>query len=293
MKLDYDLLIAETPPPRQERLNLGLIVWRDGHPEIHADVSARRLAALDPNYPRMPIFRQLIDGTLTESIRQSLSELPDIESRRSLLGFLLPPLKTVPGGELFSEGSDSDFTPAIERVMQLLVRLQPITVRIERSAPRASRLETQLRTWLRSAKLLGRTMDELSRNRVVAQYPVSIEADVYADFAFKNGSLNVIETLDLRGVDHVTSALRNTAAFKSITLDMARDVVGENGKRLGVVAAGDYGSVKSAIRLFERNTDELYALDSADDAQRLADRLASGLHLSGGLLKPVRLLERA
>lgn len=281
MKLDYDLLIAETPLPRQERINIGLLIWHDGLPEIRADVSERRLAALDPNWPRLPIFRALIDGTLQDSLRRHLGAIDDMAARRAMLDFLLTPMKAVCGGELFD--TEGDFEPAIERALRALVTLPEPTVKPARTKPRGSRLDTQLRAWLRGAKLMGRHMDDLSKGRVVAQFPVSVEADVYADFAFKNGALNVIETLDLRGADHVTPALRNMAAYKSLTLDMAREAVGEDGRRLGVIAAGDYQAMRSAVRIFERNADEVFAIDSPADAQRLADLLAQGLHLPDGL----------
>jgi hypothetical protein len=283
MKLPYDLLIAESAPPRCERINIGLVIWRNGMPEIVFDATKSRLSAIDPNFPRLPIFRQLADGTLMPSLHDTLTALPSMEPRRSLLGLLLAPIKAVPGGELFAE--DGDFSAAIERLMNTLVRRQQITVKAP-ARKIGSRLEIQFKQWLRHAKILGHSMEDLSRHRVVSQFPVSVEADVYADFAYKNGALHVLETLDLRGVDHVTSTLRNTAAYKSLTLDMARDVVGENGQRIGIVAASDYSSVKSAMRLFERNADRLFSLDSPSDAQSLADLLAHGLHIDGGLIQP-------
>lgn len=289
MKLDYDLLIAETPLPRQERINIGLIVWRDAMPELRVETSARRLATLDPNWPRLPIFRQLLEGTLGEALRQHLCALPDVAARRTMLSFLLSPMKALPGGELFAD-EHGDFASAIDRAMHTLVGLPTITIKQERAPQRRSKLEVELRAWLRSANLLGRNMQDLSKSRVVSQFPVAVDADVYADFAYKNGALHVIETLDLRGVDHVTHSLRNTAAFKSLTLDMAREVVGSKGRRLGVVAASDYGAVRGALKLFERNADEVFSLDNPKDAQRLADLLADSLHLDGGLL-PVTLLD--
>jgi len=286
MKLDYHLLTAETPRPRNEHINLGIVVWQDDQPHFHVDVVPARLAALDPNYPRLPIFRQLADGTLQAALSARMAELPDRAARFTLMEFLLAPMRLLPGGELYSD--DGDFAPAIERLLDALVRRPAISVKAAARPPRQTKLTRQLKDWFKQAKVMGRNMDDLSRSRVVEQYPVSVESDVYADFAYKNGNLHVIETLDLRGVDHITPSLRNNAAFKSITLDMAREVVGE-GKRLGIVAASDYASVKSAVRLFERNADDIYSLDSPNDVQRLATLLASGLHIDGGLLPPDRL----
>lgn len=279
--LDYDLLIAETPIPRAERINIGLILWRNGRPEFLVDrTSQRRLSALDPNWPRLQIFRQLADGTLEDALSNTLDKLEDIQSKRAVLGMLISPMKAIPSGQLFSQ--DADFTNVIDRAMNSLVRRSPLVVKAERRKA-VSKLQTQMKHWFRDSKILGRNMEDLSKNRVVSNFPVSVDADVYADFAYKNGALHVIETLDMRGAEHVTTGLRNTAAFKSITLDMAADVVG-NGKRIGIVAASDYPAIKSALRLFERNADEVFSMDSPDDTQRLANLLSTGLHIDGGLI---------
>lgn len=281
MKLEYDLLVAESPLPRNERINVGIVLWKESGFEIICSTSASRLASLDRNYPRISIFKELISGTLGDSIAEQLSDKNlSVESARIMLGFLIKPLRTVPGGVMFSD--DGDFTNEIERTLDALVRPSKFTVKIK-SVRKSNKLESQFKHWLRSSKIMGRTMEDLSKHRVVPQYPVSVEADVYADFAYKNGALHVMETLDMRGATHVTGSLRNTAAFKSITLDMAADVVG-SGKRIGIVAASDYSAIKSALKLFERNADEVFSMDSPNDTQRLANLLSTGLHIDGGLI---------
>lgn len=287
MKFDFDVLAAVSPAPRGEFLNIGLAVWIDGLPEIRADVSPSRLAAVDPNYPRLPVFRSLLEGTLNAELAPLLTPShnnPD--ALRMLFDTLVAPIQRVSQGALFCEPGELE--GAIDDTLNRLVRRQALTIRQDHPRRPASKLQSQLKSWMRGAKIMGRSMDDLSKRRIVSNYPVSVEADVYADFAYKNGALHVIETLDLRGVEHVNSTLRNTAAFKSITLDLARDIVGERGQRIGIVAATDYAAIRPVLRLFERNSDEIFAIDSPSDAQRFADLLARGLHIDGGLL-PVEL----
>lgn len=57
-----------------------------------------------------------------------------------------------------------------------------------------------------------------------------------------------------------------------------------NGKRIGLVAASDYSTIKPALCIFERNTDDLFSMDSPTDTQRLADLLSQDLKIGGGLL---------
>lgn len=281
MKLEYDLLVAESPLPRNERINVGIVLWKESGFEIYSDISTSRLSAIDRNYPRIAVFKELLAGTLGNSITEKLSDKKlNKDSARMMLGFLIKPLRAISGGVMFSE--DGDFTDEIERTLDALVRPSKFSIKIK-STRKSNRLESQFKHWLRASKIMGRTMDDLSKHRIVPQYPVSVDANVYADFAYKNGALHVIETLDMRGANHVSSTLRNTAAFKSITLDMAGDVVGD-GKRLGVIAASDYSAIKPALKLFERNADDLFSLDSPGDTQRLANLLSTGLHIDGGLI---------
>ena len=289
MNFDFDVLAAFSPAPRHEFLNIGMVVWRNGLPEIHSDFSDMRLDAIDGNYPRLSIFRSLKTGALEDDLRPLLEPLRDTpDALRMLFDSLISPMRRHGSGEIFCE--PEDLGAHVERFMNLLVRRTPPVMKLGRKK-RMTRLESDIRYWMSKARIMGRSMEDLSRGRVVAHYPISVEADIYADFAYKNGSLHVIETLDLRGVEQLTTGLRNAAAFKSITLDIAKDNQ-SIGHRIGVVAASDYSAVRSAIRLFERHSDELFSLDDPRDSQRFADQLANELHLDGGLI-PVDLSKRS
>jgi hypothetical protein len=289
MNFDFDVLAAFSPVPRGEFLNIGIVVWRDGLPEIHSDFSDTRLGAIDGNYPRLSIFRSLKAGSLNDDLRPLLEPLRNTpDAMRMLFDSLISPMRCHDSGKIFCD--PKDLGTHVERFMNLLVRRASPVIKLGRKK-RMTKLESDIRNWMSKAKIMGRSMEDLSRGRVVAQYPISVESDIYADFAYKNGSLHVIETLDLRGVEQLTTGLRHAAAFKSITLDIAKD--NQNIERcIGVVAASDYSAVRPAIRLFERHSDELFSLDDPRDSQRFADLLANGLHLDGGLI-PVDLSRRA
>lgn len=283
MKFDYEVLVAVSPLPRGEFLNIGLVVWRNDFPEIYAGVTPQRLAALDPNYPRLPIFKTLMAGESNAQITPLLEPVRHTkEALRMLLDMLIAPMKRGSGGEIYCD-SEAELDARIQQLMEKLVLRQALTVPGGTPRPqKSSRLNSQMKDWFRQAKIMGRHMDDLARHRIVECYPVAVDADAYADFAYKNGALHVIETLDLRGKDHLTPAMRNTAAFKGVVLDMAREVVGD-GKRLAIVAASDYAAVKGAVRMFSRNADDLFSMDSPADRQRLADLLAAGLHIEAGI----------
>lgn len=284
MSTPFTVLRVQPDRMRGESVNIGLVVFLPGGAvmaRVEADMA--RLRALDANLPRLPILQDL-----AQDIEARISALPTRDMQQLMLRDFYAPVRADEHLGSLEADTPEALEEHIEGMMNRLVRKPALTVRESAQRPRKpSKLDSQMKAWFKGAKLLGRHMDDLARHRIVESYPVAVDADAYADFAFKNGALHVIETLDLRGADHLTPGLRNTAAFKGVVLDMARDVVGE-GKRIGVVAAADYATMKGAVRLFERNADELFSLDSPADRQRLADLLARGLHL-GTALAPIEL----
>jgi hypothetical protein len=98
--------------------------------------------------------------------------------------------------------------------------------------------------------------------------------------------VHVIDTLDLRGVGHLTAGHRGQAAVKGITLDEAREQLGADSRRIAVVAASDYGVARPAIRLLERYATDTYDLATARERERLAAFIGGALHPQQPLAAP-------
>lgn len=267
---------------RGERLNVGLLLMNpDGKCEVRLHIVRDRLAALDPN------LTAISWESWAKHVMETINQLPQ-ELVPAWLERGLNPVHADSHDGVFIASSAAEFE---EQVQMLLERLVIRPTRQHR-APRSkgkqpTQLQAQFKNWFKGAQILGRSMEDISRHQIVQEYPVSLETDSFADFAFKNGALHILETLDLRGVDHLTARLRNQAAFKSIVLDQASAVTVGGGRRIAVVAATDYASVKPAIRLIERSADDLISMDSPNDVQRLVEHLTVSLHLSGQLQMPI------
>ncbi|USE78867.1 DUF3037 domain-containing protein [Cupriavidus gilardii] len=263
---------------RGERVNVGLsTVDPSSTVRIHLHVNRDRLRALDPNLTA-------IDWeNWAEQAETLLNSLPESARTQWLCTGLAPVIADKEFG--WFKASQDGYDTMVDQLLERLV-LKPRKVAERRKSGRqATHLQAQLRNWFKAEKIMGKSMDDLSRHRIVEEFPVSIETDSFADFAFKNGALHIMETLDLRHVDHLTARLRNQAAFKSVVLDQARDVVGD-GKCIAIVAATDYQAVKPALRMIERNADEVLSIDSPQDVERLATRLSEALHLPNLLVPP-------
>jgi hypothetical protein len=266
---------------RGERFNIGLAVFHpDQSVSLHLDVSRERLKALDPN---LSVIKWDLWAT---QARDLLEQLP-YEARLNWLKTAFTPITADAELGWFRAANDQEVRDNIESLLKRLVSRPRRLIRAERTkGSQPTRLQSQLKNWFKAQHILGKSMDDLAKNRIVEEYPVSIDTDSYADFAFKNGALHIIETMDLRGVDHLTARLRNQAAFKSIVLDQARDVTQGGGQRIAILAASDYGAVKSAVKMIERNADDVVSMDNPGDVDRLILKLSNALHLQNQIAPP-------
>jgi hypothetical protein len=175
----------------------------------------------------------------------------------------------------FTEIGEGGSAAELERLLTWLVRPRATSLRRRRSATKkANRLNIELRQWLKQAKAYSTKVEDLRRHRVVANYPVDPQTELYADFALMNGQLHVMEVMDLRGIDRLSTALRGEAALKGITLDEARG----KANPIGVLAASDYGIAKPAINMINRYASDVFDLGSLAERTRFASFVASSLH---------------
>lgn len=261
---NFVLLRANPDPIRHESLNVGVVVFDGTNTSVQIDASKNRLSALHPDYGRL-------DLTLWEEQIQTELRKHPTESQLFLLTLLCAPFKV---DREFGQTIGYDATSQAQSLFTRLVKTQRPSIALEKkSVVRQTKLTRELRDWFKTAKVFSSKFEDLSKHRVVANYPVSPVSDLYADFALMNGKLHVVETLDLRGIEHLTPSMRGGAAIKGITLDE----IGDNDNAIAVIAASDYGVAKPAISLLSRYADDLYDLSTQGERQRLADFIATSL----------------
>lgn len=101
-----------------------------------------------------------------------------------------------------------------------------------------SRLDTSLKNWLKSEDILAKDETEMAHKFVSGYVSPGLVAPV--DFAARNGTLHLVETLDLRGK---SSSLKNKksgeAAMAAINLERARIKLDGNVRRYFIYFADD------------------------------------------------------
>jgi hypothetical protein len=215
-------------------------------------------------------------------------KLSDVGQQIALLPLLAHPFTpdAEPG---ITEVDCDDPRATLDQLMkwQVLPKVKSLRVRREK-AKRLPRLTIELRQWLKHAKAFSTNIEDLSRRRVVANYPIDPNADLYADLALMNGKLNVMEVMDLRWIDKLTPGARGEAAVKGITLDEAKP----HANALAIIAASDYAVAKPAIHLMSRYANDVFDLGSMSERDRFAGFIAKSLHRSDLLGEVLTLKDR-
>ena len=262
---NYVLLRAVSSVLRFEMLNAGVIVFDEKNTCVRIDSSKKRLRALHPDFGRINL------SLWAEQIQDELRKHPEGMQRNILPMMCAPFIVDKVSGETIGQdaSSQADF------LFSQFVERQGATLTVSKNPTiKHTKLIRELRDWLKASRLFSSNVEDLSNHRVVANYPVIPVADLYADFALMNGKLHVIETLDLRGVNHLTPTMRGDAAIKGITLDEAK----KYGNAIAVFTASDYGIARPAISMISRYADDLYDLSTQTERQRFADFMATSLH---------------
>lgn len=277
MSYPFTVLRVQPDRMRAESVNIGLLVFLpNGKVMARLGIDTYRLRALDSNLARLPIF-----DNLQEEIETRLNELPSRDMQTMVLRDLFSPV--VPDSQLgnIEANNPAELEERLGYLMTRLIKRPTVTLSAQKQPAlrKTSKLNGTLRDWFKQAKILSRKADDLPKHKVVANYPISAANDLYAEFALKNGEVHVIETVDLRRHDKMTEAVRKEAAIKSIILDQAKEVFGQGGKRIAVVAADDYAAMRPALGIVTRYADDIVAIESNNDKQRLADFIQQSLHM--------------
>ena len=268
----YVVLRACSDQARGEQLNAGIVLFTPEGPLVSIGRDKARLKALHPDFAALGV-----DGW-AEGLQHALRSLgQSAEQQQALLQICAHPFKVDTEHGMTMLNLD-DPRETLDKLMAWLVDVPVRTLHALRAEKkkRPTRLQAEIAIWLRSAKLLSTKVEDLSKGRVVLNYPIDPAADLYTDFALRNGELHVIETLDLRGVDRLTPTLRGDAAIKGLTLDEAGDKI--KGKRLAVFSASDYTVSKPAIWMFSRSADVVLNMHDETDRRSFADFISASLH---------------
>lgn len=207
----YSLIRAMPDPRRGEWVNIGVCVYLQGRLDIRVLRNLSKLRVLAPS----------VDATILDRLDETWNRwaqgIASAEERQRTLA-TFPLAQASPLGAFIS--SPATYDAAVESLMRDLVAPPPVP----RETDQPTRLETTLRNQFRRACILGTEAGDIDRHRVVPRYPIDASANLYADFALRNGKLRITETIDFRVErSRLRTDKHSRAALKCVTLAKAAE----------------------------------------------------------------------
>lgn len=280
--IPFTLLRVRPDEIRGETMNVGLVTFSPEGSRVYFDAPPTRLKAFHPD------FEHINGEQWARELEEILPKIGDVESQINWLqhgmGSVIADAEI---GHLYGETPET-ITDMVEQILERFVHIpeREIAVPARHYAPSRSALKTQLKSWFRKSNVFSTKVSDLSQHRIVPNYPVDAADDLYADFAMKNGSIHVLEVMDLRGIERVTRSLRGEAGLTAVLLDQVRKRFSEGSRRIAITAADDYKTVASLVNLVSGYADDVVAIESSSDRQRLADFVSAALHAKSPLILP-------
>lgn len=258
-------------PSRDERLNVGLIIFHKNSVDIHLSKRLDRVRALSA----------ALD---IDQVRDSLANLSNLDSYARSVGAntpaerlaeiaLVAPVKFSSLGLIHSPSS-SEYEVAIASLLQKLVEPEPALIKASKGRP--SKLLATLKRAFRQERVLALKGEGLSSHRILSKHPI---ADGYeADLILKNGLMHIFETADASGEDLTPRKIIADIAVSALVFEQARMTFGETetktklvyqaSSRLETIAA-------SALHLAEHQGAELINWESNDDRLKFIAHVSS------------------
>lgn len=260
----FSLLRVAASPPRDERLNVGLAIFRDGSLDIRLLRSLGKLNALSLAYDPDSI-RSAADAL--KDLDSSLSSSTDSEEARlkrleQFAAFEFSPIAN------FNAQSSDAYEQQISFLLRSFVEPEPAPKKVSRG--KGTKLNVALRNAFKNDRVLALKGEDLGAHRVVPN--VELATGLIADFVLKNGAMHIIETVDASGDTSTAIRAVKDIALSALTIEQARMTYGEDstvGRLVYHASAETEVMATSALLAAEHQRIELINWASADDQRKL------------------------
>lgn len=231
----YSLLRLHPYPQRSEHLNIGVVVFRGDGVRVHLADNLKKVRAFAPQVD-LEILRGWPDE-LQERLAQCQS--PEQAKEKLALWGSMQQLSEQTGH--FTYHNDRDYALRVAGVLSRMV--DPVQKRAQPGALPKTRLELELKNTFSTYGWLSASPDDVD-HCVAHRHVLDPNTGLRADFAVRNGKLNIIEAVDFRVANPLDK--REAAQAKALVLALRPDAV-----RYAVVSGGDGKESLPAIRLLE------------------------------------------
>ncbi|WP_410480714.1 DUF3037 domain-containing protein [Pseudomonas plecoglossicida] len=242
-------------PKRGEIINLGLVVFNESKLDIRTLSAAAKARMLDGTSDLADL------ESLKSGLERIASWAESAEQATQFLSTFVESRAYLSNIDVFILDDINQYERRVSNLFNDLVR--PFSSK-ERS-PRNSRLTTYLKNTFDRMEILGKDSDDLSRHKVIHNYPLSDKTGFTADFLLKNGRFHITEAIDFN-VNDTASKFKETT-MKVMTFMEGRKTLGDDSARYFVYSASaeKEKEVTAHLNLADEYSDRIFNIESKEE----------------------------
>ena len=266
----FALLRLSASAPRDERLNVGIAVLKDGRLDVHLPRSLTKLNALSLAFD-LDSVRASAAGLndLDQCVSDETTPFEErIQRLKEFAAFDFSPVAE------FVADTDGMYHEQIQTVLKSFVDPEPALKKP--NSGKNTKLTAALRNAFRSDRILAAKDEDLNAHRVVTN--VELGTGLIADFVLKNGAMHVIETVDASSDAVAGIRAVKDIALSALTIEQARIAYGGDvtvGRLVYQASAQVEALATSALQAAEHQNIEIINWASADDQRKLLTTIAT------------------
>jgi hypothetical protein len=258
-----------TDDARDERLNVGLVIFTDGKLDVRIGRRVDKVHALSAG----------VDVADLRSLVGNLAQLDEVLqkgqvweiSRRHEQIQAVGPVSLSPLGTFVAETA-SDYEIRVSSILKAMVDVEPAP-RVVRE--KRSRLLTQVKRVFKQERVMAKKDEDLSSHRIITGF--ELDDGLVADLVLKNGSLHVVETVDATNEDETAKRAISEVAVSAIVLERARMRFGKENTKAKLVYSATANLeriAKPSLEAVENQGAQLVNWESADDRTKFIHSMA-------------------
>lgn len=266
----FSLLAFDAPEPRNERLNIGLVVFRDGSLDVRLLRSLRKLSALSLAFDEESIR---VAAQNLSRLDSQLSDPGDAPEERLAQLQAMSPFRLSPLAQ-FGAPTAAFYEDEIALILRTFVEPEPAPRTPVRG--KATALTAALRKTFQSDRILAAKGEGLEAHRVVSN--VELAAGLVADFVLENGAMHVFETVDASSDNISVITVAKNVGLAALTIEQARISYREKvtvPRLIYQASAHTEALVTPALHAAEHQGVELINWASGDDQRKLRTTVTS------------------
>ncbi|MCI8210735.1 hypothetical protein AUC61_14450 [Pseudomonas sp. S25] len=260
----YSIIKYMPDPKRGEIINVGLVVFKRDTLDVRVLNASAKL--------------RMLDGT---------SSIEDIENLKDSIEYIsklsgsadrsLSMLKSFRSPSYLSETAEfviddeKQYEQRVRNLFNLLIKPYSAKEKVTRTP----RILSHLKDKFESMDLLAKSTDDLSKHKMVYNYPLNEKSGFNADFILKNGKYHITEAIDFN-VNDLNSKFKETSV-KVMTFMEGRKALGEKTGSYFVYTASSTveKEITPHLNMASDYSDALFNLANAKDAARYFDMISS------------------